>query len=445
MAEATVEDIGALAPVELPRLPASHVAAVVVGNALQFYDFLTYAFFATQIGRTFFPSHDASASLLASLATFGAGFLTRPIGAVVIGGLGDRVGRKPAMILSFALMGFAIVGLAATPSYAAIGIAAPICAIAFRLVQGFALGGEVGPSTAYLIEAAPPHRRGFYVSLQYTTQDAAVLAAGLIGMVLANVLAPRQLDEWGWRIAFLVGAVIVPFGLVMRRRLTETLHEGAVLPIDQSASGFGTYAKVAFLGLAMLGSGTIVSYVTSYMTTYATVTLHMASNLAFAATVVLGLAGVIFDTPGGWLSDRLGRKRVMMVPWALLLAATLPSFWLMGHYRNAWALLGGTGALAVLASIGSSSVLITITESLPRRVRSGALATIYALAISTFGGSTQFVITWLMRITGDPLAPAWYMAGAVALGLVAMSMMRETAPGRLRGSAPIATPMPSEA
>jgi hypothetical protein len=117
----------------------------------------------------------------------------------------------------------------------------------------------------------------------------------------------------------------------------------------------------------------------------------------------------------------------------------------MGHYRNAWALLGGTGALAVLASIGSSSVLITITESLPRRVRSGALATIYALAISTFGGSTQFVITWLMRITGDPLAPAWYMAGAVALGLVAMSMMRETAPGRLRGSAPIATPMPSEA
>src|SRR6202050_88435 len=129
MAEATVEDIGALAPVELPRLPASHVAAVVVVNALQFYDFLTSAFFATQIGRTFFPSHDASASLLASLATFGAGFLTRPIGAVVIGGLGDRVGRKPAMILSFALMGFAIVGLAATPSYAAIGIAAPICAI----------------------------------------------------------------------------------------------------------------------------------------------------------------------------------------------------------------------------------------------------------------------------------------------------------------------------
>jgi nitrate/nitrite transporter NarK len=217
------------------------------------------------------------------------------------------------------------------------------------------------------------------------------------------------------------------------------------LPIDNEFIGFRGYAKVAFLGLAMLGSGTIVSYVMSYMTTYATTTLHMASNLAFAATVVLGLAGVIFDTPGGWLSDRLGRKRVMMVPWALLLAATLPSFWLMGHYRNAWALLGGTGALAVLASIGSSSVLITITESLPRRVRSGALATIYALAISTFGGSTQFVITWLMRITGDPLAPAWYMAGAVALGLVAMSMMRETAPGRLRGSAPIATPMPSEA
>jgi len=431
MAEAAVVEIGgpAGAP-DIPRLPASHVAAVVIGNALQFYDFLTYAFFATQIGRTFFPSHDASTSLLASLATFGAGFLTRPVGAVVIGGMGDRIGRKPAMILSFGLMGLAIVGLALTPSYAAIGIAAPIAAIAFRLLQGFALGGEVGPSTAYLIEAAPPSRRGFYVSLQYATQDAAVLAAGLIGLWLANALSAQALDAWGWRIAFLAGAVIVPFGLMMRRRLTETLHEGVVLPIDNEFTGFRGYAKVAFLGLAMLGSGTIVSYVMSYMTTYATTTLHMASNLAFAATVTLGLCGVVFDTPGGWLSDRFGRRPVMMIPWVLLLLATLPSFWVISHYRTSWALLGATAVLATLASIGASSVLITITESLPRRVRSGALATIYALAISSFGGSTQFIIAWLTSVTHDPLAPAWYMAGAVALGLIAMSMMAETAPGR---------------
>jgi MFS family permease len=433
MAEAAAIEMGAPAEAaETAKLPASHVAAVVVGNALQFYDFLTYAFFATQIGRTFFPSHDASASLLASLATFGAGFLTRPIGAVVIGGMGDRVGRKPAMILSFGVMGVAIVGLALTPSYAAIGLAAPILAIGFRLLQGFALGGEVGPSTAYLIEAAPPTRRGFYVSLQFTTQDAAVLAAGLVGLGLANLMDARGLDAWGWRIAFLIGAVIVPFGLIMRRRLSETLHEGAVLRIDHQSKGFAGYARVAFLGLAMLGSGTIVSYVMSYMTTYATAILHMASNLAFGATVVVGLCGVVFDTPGGWLSDKFGRRPVMIIPWVLLLAATLPSFWAINHFRTSWALLGASAVLAILASISSSSVLIAITESLPRRVRSGALATIYALAISSFGGSTQFIIASLTKITGDPLAPAWYMAGAVGLGLIAMAMMAETSPRHLR-------------
>ncbi|HEY5072356.1 MAG TPA: MFS transporter [Caulobacteraceae bacterium] len=430
MAHATATKSGVSAVGETPRLPVSHVAAVVIGNALQFYDFLTYAFFAAQIGRTFFPSHDASTSLLASLATFGAGFVTRPIGAVVIGTMGDRVGRKPAMILSFALMGFAIVGLALTPSYAAIGIAAPIAAIAFRLLQGFALGGEVGPSTAYLIEAAPPARRGFFVSLQYATQDAAVLAAGLIGLALANIFDARGLDQWGWRIAFMVGAAIVPFGLMMRGRLNETLHEGAVVEADLGPSGLRPYARVAALALAMLGAGTIATYVMSYMTTYASATLHMAANLAFGATVTVGLCGVLFDPLGGWLSDRFGRKRVMIAPWAILLAAVFPCFWVITHFRTGVALFGATAVLTIPGAIASASVLVTITESLPRRVRSGALATLYALAISTFGGTTQFAITWLIRATGDPLAPAWYMAGAVAVGLVAMMLMRETAPGR---------------
>src|SRR5881398_932145 len=194
-----------------PVLTRSQIAAVTAGNALEFYDFVTYAFFATQIGRALFPG-DASHSLLFSLATFGVGFLTRPLGGLLIGRMADRKGRKPAMILSFTMMGLAMTGLALTPSYASIGMAAPVLAVCFRLLQGFALGGEVGPNIAYLLEAAPPNRRGLYISLNFASADFAVLVAGLIGFGLSSLLSAPQLESWGWRVAFLVGAAIVPLG-----------------------------------------------------------------------------------------------------------------------------------------------------------------------------------------------------------------------------------------
>ncbi|MGH6985656.1 MAG: MFS transporter [Caulobacteraceae bacterium] len=415
---------------EKKRLPAGQVVAVAVGNALQFYDFLTYAFFASQIGLAFFPSRDPSASLLASLATFGAGFLTRPVGAVVIGRIADRIGRKPAMILSFSLMGASIVGLALTPPFAMIGLAAPALAIGFRLLQGFALGGEVGPSTAFLIEASPPSRRGFYVSLQSMTQDGAVLVAGLVGFGLSSVMTEGALEAWGWRAAFLLGAVIVPFGLLLRSRLAETLHEGAAVESDARGDRFLAYARIAIVGFVLLGSGTIVSYVLTYLTTYAETTLKMATSVAFTATIVQGLVGVLFDAPGGWLSDRFGRRSVMIIPWALLLCATLPCFWAISHFRTESALIWATALLTVFSSISGSSVLVAITESLPRSVRAGALGTIYALAISALGGSTQFIIADLIRVTRSPLAPAWYMAAAVAVGIAAMFFIGETAPAR---------------
>ncbi|MET0338012.1 MAG: MFS transporter, partial [Caulobacter sp.] len=325
--------------------PARHVAAVVAGNALEFYDFLTYAFFAAQIGRTFFPSHDPASSLLASLATFGAGFLTRPVGALVIGRLADRVGRKPAMLLTFGLMGLAMAGVALTPSYAAIGLAAPVIVIGLRLLQGFALGGELGSSTAYLAEAAPARRRGLYVSFQYMGQDVAILIAGCLGVVLSNLLTPADLDSWGWRAAFLAGAVIVPLGLILRRSLEDTLHLPE--PPPAATRSPGDHRRVAILALAILSAGTVASYLLSYLTTYANSTLGMPVSLAFGATVATGLAGTVFDPIGGALSDRFGRKPVVVVSWGLLTLAVLPVFWLVEQSRTPLALFGGAVVLTI--------------------------------------------------------------------------------------------------
>ncbi len=421
-------------PAARPALPARHVAAVCVGNALEFYDFVTYAFFAAQIGRCFFPSHEKGISLLASLATFGAGFLTRPLGAWVIGRMGDRRGRKPAMLLSFALIGIATIGLPLTPSYASIGVLAPILVIAFRLLQGFALGGEVGPSTAFMMEAAPQHRRGLYISLQSMSADAAVMVAGLVGFGLAHVLDPAALDAWGWRAALLAGGVIVPFGLALRRTLGETLAMEASATQAEDAQGRGGYKRLAVFGLAMLASATTANYILDYMTTYANATLGMPERLALGATAIVGVCGVICDPLGGWLSDRIGRKPVMIVPFVVLLVTIFPCFWLLEQSRTGATLFGVCAMLATASTLATSVFLVTITESLPARVRAGGLSLIYAVAISVFGGSTQFLVNWLTHVTGNPLAPAWYMIGGVLVGLVAIVQMPETAPVGMRSN-----------
>ncbi len=403
------------------------VAAVAVGNALEFYDFVTYAFFAVQIGRTFFPSHAPGVSLLASLATFGAGFLTRPLGAFVIGRMGDRRGRKPAMLLSFGLIGIAVTGLALTPSYARIGTPAPVLAVGLRMLQGFALGGEVGPSTAFLIEAAPPLRRGLYTALQAMSADLAVLAAGLVGVLLSSLMDAAALDAWGWRIALLLGAAIVPFGLMLRRSLDETLHRAEPVAAQPRAG----LARIVLPGLAMLAGATTTNYILDYLTTYAATALAMPARLAFGATVVVGSCSVLCDPLGGWLSDRFGRKPVLILPSCVLLIAVFPCFWLLGTARSPLALYGAAALLASSSNLSNVSVTVVIAESLPKDARSGGLGMIYACAISLFGGSTQFMVAWLIGVTGNPLAAAWYMIGGVVLGLVAMLRLRETAPVRV--------------
>src|SRR5262245_27300375 len=308
MAEASA----AAASVNNPTVTRRQVTAAVIGNALEFYDFTTYALFAVQIGRTFFPAETSPFErLMLSLATFAVGFVARPIGAIVLGAFGDRAGRRPAMVLSFMLMGIGILGLVLTPSYAMIGPAAPLLLVIFRLIQGFALGGEVGPTTAFLIEAAPVERRGFIGSWQSASQAIASFAGATIGLVLSQVLTPEQLELYGWRIAFGLGAVVLPFGIIVRRQLPETLHRHeAKLSIHPTARGAFSHARPILLGLGMIMSFTTSTYVLLYMTTYASQTLHMTQADSFGASVSNGITGVVFALLGGVLSDRYGRKPV---------------------------------------------------------------------------------------------------------------------------------------
>jgi MFS family permease len=415
-------------------VPLRHVLAVFVGNGLEFYDFLTFSYFAVYISRTFYPGGNPSAALLATLATFGAGFLTRPVGAIVIGRMGDRVGRKPAMVFSFTLMGAAIIGLALTPSYATIGVAAPIIVLLLRLVQGFALGGEVGPTTAFMAEAAPPNRRGLYLSMQYATQDGAVLVAGLVGTALASRLSADQLQAWGWRAAMLLGASIVPFGILLRRTLPETLGRTAAEEVPDVASDRPRAARpllrIVVLGLMMLTAGTIGSYTLNYMTTYALDTLHLPATISFTLIIINGGVSMVFEALSGWLSDRFGRKPVMIIPGILLILSILPCFWVISHWKGVGTMYAAEAVMAMFAAVSSVPVIVTITEQLPARIRSGAVAMVYAFAISIFGGSTQFVIKLLIDRTGNPLAPAYYWTGAAIVGLVAMALVRESAPGK---------------
>ncbi len=405
-----------------------------MGNALEFYDFVTYAFFAIPIGHAFFPATSEFGSLMLSLATFGAGFVTRPIGGLVIGAYADRVGRKAAMTLSFTLMGGAIVALALIPSYATIGVAAPILAVVARMAQGFSLGGEVGPNTAYLLEAAPVHRRGLTVSWQAGSQAVASMLGALVGLGLSTVMSHSALDAYGWRIAFLLGAVTLPFGLWLRRTMPETLHAPEVAPATAESRGAGVLranARIIVLGLLVLGGGTIATYITNYMTTYARGTLHMGAGVSFAASLAPNATGLVGGLLGGWLSDRVGRRPVMIWPNLVHLLLTLPVFYWIVAAHSALALLAGMGVLGFTVSMAYGAFYTALCETLPKRIRGRAFAVLYASAIATFGGTTQLVVTWMIQATGSAMAPGWYLTGANVVGLLAMALMLESAPVRL--------------
>jgi MFS family permease len=413
-----------------PRLDGKAVAAVVLGNALEFYDFTVYAFFAVPIGEAFFPARDPTSSLLASLALFGIGYVMRPIGGAIIGAFADRAGRKPAMVLTIVLMALGMLMLAVTPGTAAIGWSAQVLVIAGRLIQGLALGGEVGPSTAYLLEAAPKAHRGFIASWQIASQGCAALFAGLVASALTLVVGEGAMGQWGWRVMVLLGLGVVPVGLVIRRHLPETAgaekDAAAASTLAVMRRLFRQHGRLLLVTFVVIAASTVSNSVGTNMPVYARSTLGLTDTVSTAVPIALGLASVLFPLLGGFLADRGGRRPVMVWPRALIALVAVPAFLWLVHQPSAGAVYAVTFLMSALSSVNAAAIIVAIPESLPRAVRSAGLSIVYALAVSIFGGSTNYVVNKLVAVSGDKLMPAYYLAAFSVLGTVAALMMPET-------------------
>ncbi|MDX7951615.1 MFS transporter [Lichenihabitans sp. Uapishka_5] len=414
-----------------PKLEAKAVAAVVLGNALEFYDFTIYAFFAKPIGEAFFPAKDATSSLLASLALFGLGYVMRPIGGVVIGALADRAGRKPAMLLTIGLMALGMLMLAVTPGTATLGWPAQAIVIVGRLIQGLALGGEVGPSTAYLLEAAPQDRRGFVASWQIASQGCAALLAGVLASGLAFVAGEGAMAAWGWRVMVLLGLTVVPVGLVIRSHLPETAGAGEDPHASASTAAvlrrlLGQHGRLLGLMFLVIAASTVSNAVGTNMPVYAQATLGLTETVSTAVPIALGLASILFPLLGGWLADRVGRRPVMIWPRAVILLAAVPAFAWLVHRPTAVNVYLVTFLFSALSSINAAAIIVGIPESLPRALRSTGLSIVYALSVSIFGGSTNYLVNKLIAATGDKLAPAYYLAAFSLVGTVAAFFLPET-------------------
>lgn len=423
----TLDRMVEVARVETPRITRAALVATVLGNALEFYDFMTYAFFSLFIGRAFFPTNSELASLLLSVATFGIGFLTRPLGGVWIGSYADRAGRKPALLLTLALMAVGTLAIVVTPSYASIGLAAPIILVLARLVQGLALGGEVGPASAVLVEAAPPGRRALYVSLQSASQGAANASAGLVGILTSLVFGADQLASWAWRLPFAVGLLIVPIGLYLRRALPETLEA----PTDRRAMHIvgevwrehrRSLVLVVLVGMCL----TIGTYVGAYMTTYAQTTLGLSARSGLLVPIVTGALGFPAAMWSGNLCDRFGRRRVLIVSRVGVILLSYPAFVFVTHERTTLALVLVVAVQTIVGTPSTIAGITVMTEIFPKHLRAAGMSLAYSIVVTVFGSTTQFVVAWLIGVTRDPLSPSYYVIATSAISIGAMLLLPET-------------------
>jgi MFS family permease len=399
------------------------IAIVSSGNFLEMYDFMVFGYYAPHIAKAFFPTASEFASLMLTLMTFGAGFLMRPIGAVVLGAYLDRHGRRKGLVLTLALMGLGTFAIAATPGYERIGLLAPLLVVAGRLLQGLSAGVEVGGVSVYLSEIATPGRKGFYVAWQSASQQVAVIFAALIGIIVNSQLGEAQMGAWGWRVPFFIGCILIPFLLFMRRQLEETdafLQQVERPGFMQSLRTICANWSVVVRGMMVAVTTTVFFYmITAYTPTYGSKVLQLSALDAIMVTLCVGATNFVLLPLMGGVSDRVGRRPLLIGASLVALVAGYPAMsWLVEAPSFARLLTVQVGFAVVYATY-NGAMIVFLTEIMPKHVRTVGFSLAYSLATALFGGFTPALSTYLIHVTDNRAIPGAWLATAAAIGLLA--------------------------
>jgi len=399
------------------------IVRVASGNFLEMYDFMVFGYYASAIGQAFFPAGNAYISLMLSLTTFGAGFLMRPLGAIILGAYADRHGRRAGLLLTLSLMSVGILSIACTPGYATIGLLAPLLVVCGRLLQGFSAGMELGGVSVYLAEIAPPGRKGFYVSWQSASQQVAVIVAAIIGVVLISRLSESAMIQWGWRIPLLLGCAIIPVLLLLRRSLRETDAFAARQRRPDTREilrSLNSNRRTVLLGTLLVVMTTVSFYmITAYTPTFGNSVLHLSSTDSLVVTLCVALSNLLWLPTMGSLSDRIGRKPLLLGCTLLMLLTAYPVMAWLTADPSFSRLLSAELWLSFLYGSYNGAMVVFLTEIMPAEVRTSGFALAYSLATALFGGFTPAINTYLIHVTHNPAIPGLWLSFAAVCGLTA--------------------------
>ena len=398
------------------------VFRVTSGNFLEMFDFFLFGLYASNISATFFPLSDKTASLMAAFATFGAGFLMRPLGAIILGAYVDRIGRRRGLITTLGIMACGTVLIAFVPGYASIGMLAPILVLIGRLLQGFSAGVELGGVSVYLSEMATPGNKGFYVSWQSASQQVAIIVAAALGFIVNMWMAPSDLASFGWRIPFFIGCLIIPFIFVIRRSLQETeeflarkhrpeLHEILHSMLDNIG--------IVSAGMMLVLMTTVSFYlITIYTPTFGKEVLKISTTDSLIVTFCVGISNFFWLPVMGALSDRIGRKPLLLTFTGIAILTAYPALWWLVSAPTFGKMLLVELWLSFLYGSYNGAMVVALTEVMPVNVRTVGFSLAKSMA-TTVGGFTPYIATWLIAATDDKAAPGWWMTFAALCGLIA--------------------------